>query len=225
MVYEGCGVMKKSNLAVGLATATVVGASVYAGIKLIKRWQAKKTMTLISETKIISLEFPSFETLKALYNESKIVVRGKILNTEVREIQVGKHEDGEPIEYLYTVSKVIVSKAIKGSAKEGDIIFVKQLGDGQKVIASGFEEDMYFKPQEEYYLFLSTFGRDSSSMPYSCVNPKQGCFKVNSGIISSEHINVTIGTADIVKIRKEGMTVAEFERELALYNEQLTMNN
>ncbi|WP_163194616.1 hypothetical protein [Clostridium thermarum] len=207
--------MKKKDFAIGVAAATVVvGASVYAGIKLLKKKKAQKVAKVVSETKIISLDFPRYETLKDLYNNSEIVIRGQILDTGIKEIHVGDHEDGEPIEYLYTVSRIKILKVIKGNIQEGDIIFVKQLGDGKKVIANGFDEDRYFKPQEEYYLFLETFGKDSVSMPYSCVNLKQASFKVDSGIISSEHINIAMNTGYL----GESVTAEEFEAQLGEFN-------
>ncbi|WP_139902385.1 hypothetical protein [Clostridium thermarum] len=207
--------MKKKNLAIGVAATTaVVGASVYAGIKLLKKKKAQKVAKVVSETKIISLDFPQYETLKDLYDNSEIVIRGQILDTGIKEIHMGDHEDGEPIEYLYTVSRIKVLKVIKGNIQEGDIIFVKQLGDGKKVIANGFDEDRYFKPQEEYYLFLETFGKDSVSMPYSCVNPKQACFKADSGIISSEYINIAMNTGYL----GESVTAEEFEAQLGEFN-------
>lgn len=214
MVNEGCGDMKKNTLAAGIAAAAAVaaGASVLAYRKLYKKRRLQKEAIVANETKIISMDYISFSTLEELLNGAKIVIRGQILETEVREVEIGTPSDGDSMTFLYTVSKVKVLKGIKGKVQEGDIIYVKQLGDGKRVIANGFDEEKYFKKDEEYYLFMESFDKDSSLMPYSCLNLNQGSIKVEGGIIKQREITVSVG--DMKKGYGEGYTIAELENEI-----------
>ena len=71
----------------------------------------------------------------------------------MKEIQVGSYGNGEPISHLYTVSKVKVVKSLKGTLKEGDMVYVKQLGDGCRVIANNFDVEGWLLRLASNYLF------------------------------------------------------------------------
>ena len=218
MVYEGCGIMKKNNIMVAVAAGVVLtGASAMAIIKLAKKRKAKRNATVASETKIISMDYKGYSTLEELYKEAKLIVRGQILETETKEIEVGSYSDGDSMNFLYTVSKVKVLKAIKGKVQEGDIIHVKQLGDGNRVIANGFDESKYFSSSQEYYLFLDSTDKDSYEMPYSCLNPHQGSIRVEEDKIKSRDINVAMSESNLLKSYSEDISVVDFEKELEKY--------
>jgi hypothetical protein len=221
MVYEGCGVMKKNNILVAVAAGVVLtGASAMAIIKLAKKRKAKRNAAVASETKIISMDYKGYSTLEELYKEAKLIVKGQILGTETREIEVGSYSDGDSMNFLYTVSKVKVLKAIKGKVQEGDIIYVKQLGDGNKVIANGFDESKYFSSSQEYYLFLDSSDKDSKDsyeMPYSCLNPHQGSIRVEEDKIKSRDINVAMSDSSLVKTYSGDISVVDFEKEIEKY--------
>ncbi|NLZ47744.1 MAG: hypothetical protein GX895_02970 [Clostridiales bacterium] len=207
--------MKKRNLAIGVAAgvaaASVVGASLIIYKKLSKK---KKTIDKLDSgtiTKVISMNYPTYESLEEVVKESKIAIKGEIVDKFVKEIQVGAYGNGEAISHLYTVSKVKVLKSLKGSLNEEEMVYVKQLGDGSRVIANNFDSEDYFKIGEQYYMFLDSNEKDSEVMPYSCLNPQQGALKIEDNKI----IGIDIHTLKR-KFYNE-VSAEEFEEEVKKY--------
>ncbi len=184
---KGRGFLKKNNVAIGIAAGLATAGAVGVSLLIYKKLSNKKKIIDSSDagsiTKVISINYPSYESLEEVIKESKIAIKAEIVDKYVKEIQVGSYGNGEPISHLYTVSKVKVVKSLKGTLKEGDMVYVKQLGDGCRVIANNFDVEDYFKIGQQYYLFLDSSEKDSALMPYSCLNPQQGCLKIEDGKI------------------------------------------
>lgn len=210
--------MKKNTLAAGIAAGVVIaGASAMAIIKLAKKKKEKRKAAIASETKIVSMDYKDYSTLEELYKEAKLIIRGQTLETERREIEIGSYSDGDSMIFLYTVSKIKVVKTIKGKVQIGDSIYVKQLGDGSRVIANGFDESKYFRSTEEYYLFLDSSDKDSYEMPYSCLNPNQGSVRVEEDTIKLKEIPVSIGLTGLEMAYSGNVSTQDFEKEMEKY--------
>lgn len=181
---KGCGILNKNKIAVGVAAGVAVASAVGISLLVYKKLSKKKRIIGGSDsgsiTKIISINYPTYESLEEVIKESKMAIKGEIVDKFVKEIQVGAYGNGEAISYLYTVSKVKVIKSLKGDLEEGDIVYVKQLGDGLRVIANNFDSEDYFKVGDQYYMFLDSSEKDSETMPYSCLNPQQGALKIEN---------------------------------------------
>lgn len=212
---KGCGILRKNKVAIGVAAGVAAAGAVGISLLLYKKLAKKKKIECNLDsgniTKIISMNYPNYESLEEVVKESKIAIKGEIVDKCVKEIQVGSYGDGEAISYLYTVSKVKVLKTLKGTLNEGEMVYVKQLGDGCRVIANNFDSEDYFKIGQQYYMFLDSSEKDSEAMPYSCLNPQQGALKIED--------NKIIGI-DIHTLKRKfcnEVSIEAFENEVKKY--------
>lgn len=212
---KGCGILKKKNIAIGVAAGVAAASAVGVSLLVYKKLSNKKKIVNNLDsgniTKIISMNYPTYESLEELVKESKIAIKAEIVDKYVKEIQVGAYGNGEAISHLYTVSKVKVIKSLKGTLEEGEMVYVKQLGDGNRVIANNFDSEDYFKIGQQYYMFLDSNEKDSEAMPYSCLNPQQGALKIEDNKI----IGIDIHT--LKRKFSNEVAIEEFEDQVDKY--------
>ena len=114
---KGRGFLKKNNVAIGIAAGLATAGAVGVSLLIYKKLSNKKKIIDSSDagsiTKVISINYPSYESLEEVIKESKIAIKAEIVDKYVKEIQVGSYGNGEPISHLYTVSKVKVVKSLK----------------------------------------------------------------------------------------------------------------
>jgi len=148
-----------------------------------------KNIEAMSNKEIVKIhgDFEIYDNMEQLTKESNIIFEGKILNNHLEKINISTTSD--KFEQLYTVYDVEILKGIKGNHKKGEIIKVKQIGDGKTVILNGLDQSNYFQNSESVVLFLNEFGVDSKVMPYSIINPLQGSLKVRNNLIESHKLN------------------------------------
>lgn len=152
--------------------------------------------------------YPSY-SYESLLEISDIIVTGEVIKSHKAEkINVGKKIKGnnaESITSTYTVCDVKIIDVIKGNVKTGDIIQVKQLGNKNGAKNEQVEKYGYFKENNEYVLFLTTF---EEGMPYSTLSPVQG------------HLNIIDNEIIVNKDNKlfKNMEKNDFLREIKLNN-------
>lgn len=159
----------------------------------------------------VQADYPSYKSIEEAYNTSDIVIKGKALESEVREITITK--DGQ-LKYPYLVTKVKVSKALKGNIEEDSIVFVKQLVETENVKKSRNSNEELLGNSGQYYLFLESYEVDSSVMPCSIINPGQGNFKISEGRIIAIDKSMTVNNNDTNKKYLDGMDTIGFEAEI-----------
>lgn len=211
----------KKTCILGILIVAVTISSIF-----LNKYKNHKDITVKSskETVRIQGDFPNYSTMEELMKESDIVIEGKILSNHLEKINIST--TSYKFEQLYTVYDVEVLKEIKGNHKEGDIVKVKQLGDGKTVILNGLDQSNYFENSESIILFLKDFGVDSKVKPYSIISPIQGSLKVNNNRIESHKLNsifcpIQRSGEIITKVDnkcKDNMSVDDFIQELRKIN-------
>lgn len=143
---------------------------------------------------IVYADFPSYNTIGEIKNNSSDIIKGKILKSKVEKLDLAENIDStdpklnpsygakekpskEDSMFICTVYEVKVIDVIKGNLKKNDIIKVKELGgsfEGKNYVLEGTK---YMGPQKDYILFLE--GYDNPDIPYSPLNPSQGSMEVS----------------------------------------------
>lgn len=119
-------------------------------------------------------DFPYYNDVDSLTNESDVIVYGKIIKVnDAKEINISGDKDKEH-KVEYTISDVEIVDVIKGDVEVGDVIQVKQLGNENEVANAEVKMVGYFKKDMEYIFFLKSFEDIIPDMPYSTLSPYQG---------------------------------------------------
>lgn len=166
------------------------------------------------EEVVMSTDFAMYSNMDDMTKASDLIIKGKVLNSEVREIddliksntndeQLNPDNDSEETSInVYTVYTIKVSKCLKGDAKLGSTIEVKVLGgelNGKTVIN---EDDIKFTNNENYIFFLETYENN----PAELLNPIQASFDDDgNGNFSelNEQNNLKLSNEFLDKIEKE----------------------
>ena len=125
-------------------------------------------------------DYPYYPDIESITDAADVIIVGEVVSArDVQNLMVDKTPNKPDKETTpYTISKVKVTKAIKGNMNVGDIIAIKQLGDYKnKPEATLYEMDGYLSKDTEQLMFLCEY--DDS--PYSPVNPAQGIIEVRNG--------------------------------------------
>lgn len=120
-----------------------------------------------SEKKFVTADYHIYNSIEELKSSSPIIIVGSINNLK-KSKEVNLTKDGS-IKSKFSISEVVVEDVIKGDIKIGDTIKVKQSEEEETAKKVG-----YFKKDEKYILFLSTFDDIDPNIPASLMNPIQG---------------------------------------------------
>lgn len=194
------------------ALIAATGLTLGKGLGGKENGQAVLKSESVKVKRVFHADYESYPSLEKAYDSSLVLIKGKVLDSEEKEVVVSK--DGQ-YKYNYVVSKVKVSKVLKGNEVEDSIIFVKQLADSQTMDVEGISKKDYLEKSGEYYLFMRSFGVESSVMPYSLINPHQGKLKVSYGNIIATDKYMTVSDNEVTKKRLDGMKLADFEEEMS----------
>lgn len=157
-------------------------------------------------------DYPSYDSLSALYTKADLVVEAKIEpGSRVLVLLPGAGSGDEKANpggnipadrgaMVSTAYHATVLRAYKGAANAGQTIEVKQLGgqkDGTTYVEAGAEQ---LKPNQTYILFLATF----PDSPASMLNPWQGQYPVdaNGEPVTLQENSVRITRAELEKLAR-----------------------
>lgn len=183
--------MKKKMLSLGIFILIVSATSACSAGNKISKAGGENAQSL--DTVSIHADFPSYNNMDELVNTADIIVRGKILFSEVKSLDIAIKESKDPKDekanpmsnsdlsamqeepIVYTVSDFEITEVLKGdNIKVTEKIQVKQLGgayNNKLFVGSGIE---HFAQNQEYLLFLKQY-EDS---PYSLLNPVQAMYEI-----------------------------------------------
>lgn len=198
---------------ISISCVLIASVGLTIGYQLRNRHKNKSLLKVSNANNIrrVQTDYPSYKSIEEAYNTSDIVIKGKALESEVKEITITK--DGQ-LKYPYLVTKMKVSKLLKGNIEEDSIVFVKQLVDTENVKISRSSNEELLGDSGQYYLFLESYGVDSSVMPYSIINPGQGNFKILEDRIIAIDKSMTVNSDDTNKKYLDGMATIGFETEI-----------
>ena len=132
-------------------------------------------------------EYPSYSTIADLNERADLVVRGVVLSSELKEIEIVPQPideedarlrpdlDQHVRSYVYTVYTMKVEDCYKGCATAGDTVEVKLSGGGTLGGVEYVSDDPKLQANQAYVLFLETYP-ELTEMPASLLNPTQAVF-------------------------------------------------
>lgn len=131
------------------------------------------TPDTIIEVHSLERDFP---TVDVLYDNSEIVVKGKVLNEEVKT-HTFVEDDGEQITEYYTEREFKIQKVYKGAnVKSGEIIIVRSSDAKTNTIVQ--ESSASISNNKSYALFLKTSKFPEKTGAFTFVGGAQGIFSL-----------------------------------------------
>lgn len=143
------------------------------------------------QVRYVQPDYAVYNTESSIINAATDIIVGEVISTKSEKIKIafteGRKYEKDEDKMVYTISEVKVIRTLKGDIKTGDIIQVKQLGDGKRIIdQTVVENGGYYVKGDKKIFFLKSF--KEFGVPYSVVNPIQGQIAfVNDIIIKSEN--------------------------------------
>ncbi len=145
-------------------------------------------------------DFPYYDTVAEVTGAADIIITGKVVAVETRDINMNAGPDRETNPYLEkcVVSSIEVKRIIKGDVKKGDIVQVKQM------VALVDQQESRAKAKNGVGIFfLKTY---PYGIPSSLINPEQGMLAIENGQVTPHAANVLFG-----KAKTESEVVGEIE--------------
>lgn len=133
-----------------------------------------------NRNKAFHADYPYYEDIEQLTNAADLIIIGEAVSAKkVEQLKVFLNSD----ETLpFTLCEVKITEVIKGTAKAGEVITVKQYGDYKKNPDSALNKlDGYVKADTTNLMFLSVY----ENSPASPLNPYQGIVSVEKGHLYS----------------------------------------
>lgn len=137
-----------------------------------------------NQVKYLQPDYAVYDNESDFVKEASDIIVGEIIDNKVEKIKIafteGKKYENDEDKMTYTISNVKVLTGIKGDLKNGDIIRIKQLGDGQRIIdKTVIDNGGYYKKGNKKVFFLKSFKQ--YDVPYSVINPIQGQIDTENG--------------------------------------------
>lgn len=140
----------------------------------------------LSRVRYVQPDYAIYNNEISLVNAATDIIVGEVIGTKSEKIKIafteGRKYEKDEDKTVYTISEVKVIRTLKGDINKGDIIRVKQLGDGKRIIdRTVVENGGYYVRGDKKIFFLQSFRE--FSVPYSVVNPIQGQIAIDNDII------------------------------------------
>jgi len=157
-------------------------------------------------------DYAVYDNETGLVDVSTDIIVGEIIDSKVENIKVafteGRKYENDEDKMIYLVSDIKVTDVIKGDIKKDDIIRIKQLGDGEKIIDQTImENNGYYKKGNKKVFFLKSF--KEFGVPYSVINPIQGQIDIENDKVKENKNNVLFknikNEKDLVEKVKEAL--------------------
>lgn len=148
-------------------------------------------------------DFPHYDTVREVAAAADVIVTGKVVKVETRDINIniGPDRETNPAVMKCDVSLIEVKRVIKGNVNKGDTIEVKQ-----EAALAGAQESRMKERNGVGVFFLVTY---PYGVPCSLVNPEQGMVAIENGQPRPHSGNALFGGA-----RTEDGLVSEIESAL-----------
>lgn len=140
----------------------------------------------------IHTDYRVYDNLDSIAKKADIILIGNITSVnEPTKINISADKN-EPLEVVYTVSQIEVTKVIKGDLNIGNSIQIKQRGGVYGDTDYICNDVEYLKNNQNRIFFLQSYDQYNleESMPYSLLNPLQGSIEfVNGKIKNREYLS------------------------------------
>jgi hypothetical protein len=169
------------------------------------------------QTVLYHSDYPAYNTVDELYAKADVVVEARLTGPMRVQEQLpvtggadpqanpeagaeGANAASDPI--IVTVYQAHVTRVLKGQAKNGDAVEVKQLGGSFKGVNYEEAEGRPLKPGTPYLLFLQTF----PDAPASLLNPDQAQYPLdqNGKPASLPDNPIRINDSDLERVTRGG---------------------
>lgn len=144
-------------------------------------------------TVVVSEDFPHYNSVNGLSEKADAVIKGKVVDSRVEEIDDMIHTDSTDEELnpggelfieknIYTIYTIQVDESFKGNYKPGDKLEFKELGGqiGDTTFVS--EDRIDISSANDYVFFLATY----DDAPASLLNPIQSLYIYDSADMEGE---------------------------------------
>ena len=177
----------------------LVGILVFSGVGFTIYNQITQPKEQEKEIKVLSMEYPHYESIDDLSITASSVVKGKIVDIRVEEIDIFSQEreenefvnpggDMEKEVLAYTVFTLEIKEVYKGNYGIDEYIEVKQLGGETDEYIYISEAELDLNQTYEYVFFLESY----SDVPDSILNPYQSVYIFNSRSRSLSDILISV---------------------------------
>lgn len=145
-----------------------------------------------SQVRYMQPDYAMYDTESSMISAASDIIVGEVINTKSEKIKIafteGRKYENDEDKMMYTISEVMVIRTLKGDINTGDIIQVKQLGDGKRIIdKTVVDNGGYYVKGDKKIFFLKSF--KEFGVPYSVINPIQGQIAFNNDIIIKNENN------------------------------------
>lgn len=131
----------------------------------------------ISDTNsTINYSYNIYNKKEDLLSNSKIIIRGNVVDLEVKNINIAPENSPDMI-IEYKVASILATDVIKGDVEAGKTIEVKYPNNDGAGMSNSLDDLMSI--DSDCLLFLNNYDDFDSTIPYSVVNPLQGVIKLN----------------------------------------------
>lgn len=132
----------------------------------------------------VTSDYPGYDSEASMVKAADLIVTGEVQEVRAEKIKILFSEEktyrNDEDKELYTISKIKVTDVLKGNVSIGDVIEVKQMGDGKTLVDTTVKDSGgYFQKGEQKVLFLKSFAH--YKVPYSVLNPIQAQYAVQDG--------------------------------------------
>lgn len=132
----------------------------------------------------VTSDYPGYDSETSMVKAADLIVTGEVQEVRAEKIKILFSEDkvyrNDEDKALYTISKIKVTDVLKGTVRVGDVIEVKQMGDGKTLVDTAVKDGGgYFQKGEQKVLFLKSFAQ--YKVPYSVLNPSQAQYAIQDG--------------------------------------------